>query len=320
MIFHLVVLVVGFIILFTGAGLFVKGAARLARTMRAAPLVVGLTVVAFGTSASALFVNISACSNGFPEIALGNAVGGNIVNMLLVLGICALIRPLTISKNTVWKAIPFTLLAAVVLWVMASDVYLDGAAFSTIGRCDGLILLCFFAIFVIGTISNTAPVGGLPSIEAVAPEKVALTALKMTVGFACLVFGARWVVAVTVLLAEFWAVPRYVLGLTLVALGTSLPGLAASIMATRRGDVEIAVGSAVGSTIFNAFFVLGVSAVIAPLPFQPVAYMDMGVMVAAGIMMFIFMFSGNVRIMGRLEGALALLIYVLYIGYLFYRP
>jgi cation:H+ antiporter len=172
---------------------------------------------------------------------------------------------------------------------------------------------------VIGTISNTAPVGGLPSIEAVAPEKVALTALKMTVGFACLVFGARWVVAVTVLLAEIWAVPRYVLGLTLVALGTSLPGLAASIMATRRGDVEIAVGSAVGSTIFNAFFVLGVSAVIAPLPFQPVAYMDLGVMVAAGIMMFIFIFSGHVRIMGRMEGARALLIYVLYIGYLFYR-
>jgi cation:H+ antiporter len=319
MIFLLIVIIAGFVVLFTGAGLFVKGAARLARTMNAAPLVVGLTVVAFGTSASALFVNISACSNGYPEIALGNVLGGNIANMLLVLGICALMRPLTIAKNAVWKAIPFTLLAAVVLWVMASDVYLDRTAYSAIGRGDGLILLCFFAIFVIGTISNTAPLGGLPTIEAAAPEKVALTALKITIGFACLVFGARWVVAYTALLAEILNAPRYVLGLSLVALGTSLPGLAAAIMATRRGDVEIAVGSAVGSTIFNALFVLGVSAVIAPLPFQPVAYMDLGVMVAAGIMMFIFMFSGHLRLMGRLEGALALLIYVLYIGYLFYR-
>jgi cation:H+ antiporter len=128
------------------------------------------------------------------------------------------------------------------------------------------------------------------------------------------------VVADTALLAEILASPRYVLGLTLVALGTSLPGLAAATMAARRGDVEIAVGSVVGSTIFNALFVLGVSAVLAPLPFHPAAYMDMGMMVAAGIMMFIFLFSGRVRFMGRMEGALALLLYVSYIGYLFYRP
>jgi cation:H+ antiporter len=320
MIFYSVGLIAGFMVLLTGARFFVHGAARLARTANAAPLVVGLTMVAFGTSAPALFVNISACSNGYPDIALGSALGGNIANALLVLGICALVRPLTVSKGIVWKAIPFNLLAAVVLWVMASDVYLDGAAFSVIGRADGLILLCFFALFVVGTTTGAAPVGRLPIIDAAARKKVAPTALKMAVGFACLLFGARWVVGYTALLAEILAVPPYVLGLTLVAVGTTLPGLAAATMAARRGDVEIAVGSVVGSTIFNALFVLGLSAVIAPLPFHPVAYMDMGVMLAAGIMMFIFMFTARVRIMGRLEGGLALLIYVLYIGSLFYRP
>jgi len=318
MIFHAVVLIVGFIVLVTGAGLLVDGAARLARAGNIAPMAVGLTVVAFGTSVSALFVNIAASSNGYPDIALGNVLGGNIANMLLVLGICAQVRPLTVSKGTVWKAIPFNLLAAVVLWVMASDVFLDSVPFSAIGRSDGLILLCFFAIFVTGMRSVAAPVDGLPKIEAAAPDRVALTALKMTIGFAGLIVGAHWVVENTAALAALLAIPRYVMGLTLVAVGTSLPGLAASTMAARRGDVEIAVGGVVGSTIFNALFVLGVSAVIQPLPFHPAAYMDMAVMVAAGIMMFIFMFTGRVRIMGRLEGALALLIYVLYIGYLFY--
>ena len=309
-------LIAGFVVLIKGADLFVDGAARLARGMHVSPMAVGLTVVAFGTSAPELFVNISAGISGSTEIALGNVVGSNIANILLILGISALIRPLTVSKGTVWKEIPFCLLAAVMLWVQASDVYIDGAVSSTISRSDGLVLLGYFVVFIAYTASIAAPIDGLPVIRLAPSEKATLVVLKITIGFCGLLFGGRWIVDSAIILGDLLAVPRAVMGLTVVAVGTSLPELATTVMAARRGDVEIAVGTVVGSNIFNVFFILGVSAVIRPLPFNPAANADMGVMLAASILLFVFMFTGQVRIMDRWEGALALLIYVLYLGYL----
>ena len=311
-------MIAGFVVLIKGADLFVDGAARLARGMQVSPMAVGLTVVAFGTSAPELFVNISAGISGSTEIALGNIVGSNIANILLILGISALIRPLTVSKGTVWKEIPLSLLAAVMLWVLASDVYIDGAVSSTISRLDGLVLLGFFLVFMAYTASIAAPIDGLPVISPAPSEKAALIVLKITIGFCGLLFGGRWIVDSAVMLGDLLAVPRAVMGLTVVAVGTSLPELATSVMATRRGDVEIAVGNVVGSNIFNVFFILGVSAVIRPLPFNPAANVDMGVMMAASILLFIFMFTGRVRIMDRWEGVLALLIYFIYIVYLLF--
>lgn len=318
MIIASLLLLAGFVVLIKGADLFVDGAARLARGMNVSPMAVGLTVVAFGTSAPELFVNISAGISDSTEIALGNVVGSNIVNVLLILGISAMIRPLTVSKGTVWKSIPFSLLATVVLWVLASDVYIDGAALSTISRSDGLVLLGVFAFFLAFTASIAAPVAGLPIIVPAPADQAAAIALKMTIGFCGLLFGARWIVDSGILLGDYLSIPRAVLGLTVVAVGTSMPELAISAMAARRGDLEIAVGNVVGSTIFNVFFILGVSAVIRPLPFNPSANVDMGVMLAASILLFVFMFTGRVRIMDRWEGALALLLYALYTGYLLY--
>lgn len=314
----LLLLLAGFVVLIKGADLFVDGAARLARGMGVSSLAVGLTVVAFGTSAPELFVNISAGASGNTQIALGNVLGSNIANVLLVLGISALIHPLTVSRGTVWKEIPFSLLAAVVLWVLASDVYIDGTATSTIGRSDGLVLLSFFAVFLVYTASIAAPVEGLPQVDAAPAGHMFPVALKIILGFAGLLFGGRWIVESAVVLAEVLGIPQVVVGLTVVAVGTSLPELATSAMAAKRGEVEIAVGNVVGSNIFNVFFVLGVSAVIRPLPFSAAANVDMGVMMAASVVLFIFMFTGRVRLMDRWEGGLALLIYTLYIGYLFY--
>jgi cation:H+ antiporter len=262
MIISSLLLLAGFVVLIKGADLFVDGAARLARGMNVSPLTVGLTVVAFGTSAPELFVNISAGISGRTNIALGNVVGSNIANILLILGISALVRPLTVSKGTVWKEIPFSLLAAVMLWILASDVYIDGALFSAINRSDGLVLLGFFTIFIAYTASIAAPVDGLPEVGPAPPEKAALIAMKMTIGFCGLLFGGRWIVDSAVNLGDLLDIPRTVMGLTVVAVGTSLPELATSVMAARRGDVEIAVGNVVGSNIFNVFFILGVSAVI----------------------------------------------------------
>ena len=316
MIFSSLLLLAGFIVLIKGADLFVDGAARLARGMNVSPMAVGLTVVAFGTSAPELFVNVSAGISGSTDIALGNVVGSNIANILLILGISAMIRPLTISKGTVWKEIPFSLLAVVMLWILASDVYIDGALFSTITRSDGLVLLGFFTIFIAYTASIAAPVAGLPKVRPAPADQAVLIALKMTIGFCGLLFGGRWIVDSAVILGEILAIPRAVMGLTVVAVGTSLPELATSVMAARRGDVEIAVGNVVGSNIFNVLFILGISAVIRPLPFNPAANVDMGVMMAASILLFIFMFTGRVRLMDRWEGVLALLIYAFYVAYL----
>jgi cation:H+ antiporter len=306
----------GFFILLKGADLFVDGAAQLARGVNVSPMAVALTLVAFGTSAPELFVNISAGISDSTDIALGNVLGSNIANILLILGISALVRPLTVSKGIVWKAIPFALLSVVMLWVLASDVYIDGAARSTITRSDGLVLLGFFAIFVVYTASIAAPVSGLPTVNPAPADSAVRMAMKLTIGFFGLLFGGRWIVDSAVILGDYLAIPRAVMGLTVLAVGTSLPELATSAMAARRGDVEIAVGNVVGSNIFNVFFILGISAVLRPLPFNPAANVDMGVMMAAGILLFVFMFTGRVRIMDRWEGALALLIYFLYIGYL----
>jgi len=318
MMIALVLMLAGFVALIKGADLFVDGAARLARGMHISPMAVGLTVVAFGTSAPELFVNISAGISGNTDLALGNVVGSNIANILLILGVTALSQPLTVSKGTVWKEIPFSLLAALLLWVLASDVYIDGAARSAITRSDGLVLLGFFGIFIAYTASIAAPVAGLPDVSSAPAEKAARIALKMIVGFCGLLFGGRWIVDSAVILGDLLAIPRAVMGLTVVAVGTSLPELATSVMAAKRGDVEIAVGNVVGSNIFNVFFILGVSAVIRPLPFDPAANVDMGVMMAASILLFIFMFTGRLRIMDRWEGVLALLIYALYITYLLF--
>ncbi len=318
MLLSTLILIVGFVILIKGADLFVDGAARMARSLNISTMAVGLTVVAFGTSAPELFVNISAAVSGNTEIALGNVVGSNIANILLIMGISSLIRPLVVATGTVWKEIPFALLAGVVLWILASDSSIDGTIVSVISRSDGLVLLGFFVVFLAYTASIAAAVDGVPEIHPVQPGRVGMVGLKIVVGFCGLLFGGRWIVDSAVVLAEMAGIPQSVIGLTLVAVGTSLPELATSVMAARRGEVEIAVGNVVGSNIFNIFFVLGVSAVIRPLPFNPASNVDMGVMTAAGIVLFVFMFTGRVRIMDRWEGSLALLFYIGYILYLLY--
>lgn len=314
----LFLLLAGFFVLIKGADLFVDGAACLARGLKISPMVVGLTVVAFGTSAPELFVNIAAGISGDTDIALGNVVGSNIANILLVLGISALIRPLTLSDGTVWQEIPFTLLAAIVLWVLVNDVSIDNAFFSVLSRSEGLVLIGFFLVFMAYTVSIGPELDGLPQIDPPASHKASAIALKIAIGFCGLLFGSRWIVDNAVVLADILEIPRSVVGATVVAFGTSLPELATSVMAARRGAVGIAVGNVVGSNIFNVFFILGISAVIRPLPVNPAVNVDMAMMTAASLLLFIFMFTGRVRVMDRWEGGLSILIYLLYVGYLFF--
>jgi cation:H+ antiporter len=312
------ILLAGFIVLLKGAGLFVDGAARLARRLDIPPVTVGMTVAGFGTAVPEMFVNLAAAIHGSIHIALGNVVGSNIVNILLVLGIAGLIRPLVLSLAMLRDAVLFVFLSTALLWLLICDDMLDHAVMAAVSRSDGFVLLTFFGILLVYLATHLRPVAGMPAVEPVPSDQVLPVVLKMTIGFAGLIFGGRWVVEGAYVLAEGLAVPRIVMGLTVVALGTSLPELVTSVSAARRGHVDLAVGTVVGANLFNLLFVLGASAVIQPMAVNPAVHMDLAVLMAACMVLVVFLYAGRVRVMGRMEGGVALMLLALYLAYLFY--
>ncbi|MFZ0131775.1 MAG: calcium/sodium antiporter [Desulfobacterales bacterium] len=308
-------MLIGFALLIKGADIFVDGAVSVARRLNLPDIVIGLTVVAFGTSAPELFVNLIAGIRGDTDIAIGNVLGSNIANTLLILGIAAVIRPLSVTQGTVWREIPFSLLAAIVLGLMANDRLLDNRDFADISRSDGLVLLCFFMIFLYYAFTATgdseAPAPAIPEHT----YGLAGTALRLAGGLAGLVLGGRWIVGGAVAVADALGLSQAVIGLTVVAVGTSLPELATSAAAAHKGKVDIAVGNVVGSNIFNIFFVLGTTATIRPLPFHAGSNLDVLMTVFTGLLLFGFMFSGRKGRVDRWEGVIALLLYTAFIGY-----
>ncbi|MFZ1202382.1 MAG: calcium/sodium antiporter [Desulfobacterales bacterium] len=308
-------MIIGFALLIKGADVFVDGAASVARRLNLSDLVIGLTVVAFGTSAPELFFNLIAGIRGDTDIAIGNVLGSNIANTLLILGIAAVIRPLSVARGTVWREIPFSLLAAIVLGLMANDRLIDHRDFSDISRSDGLVLLCFFMIFLYYAFTAAS---GCEAPSPTVPAKtygLAGTTIRLAAGFAGLVLGGRWIVGGAVAAADALGLSQAIIGLTVVAVGTSLPELATSAAAAYKGKVDIAVGNVVGSNIFNIFFVLGTTATIRPLPFHAGSNLDVLMTVFTGLLLFGFMFSGRKGRVDRWEGVIALLLYAAFIGY-----
>jgi len=304
---------IGFVLLIKGADLFVGAASSLAKRLRVSDLVIGLTVVAFGTSLPELAVNVTASIEGNSGITFGNIVGSNIANILLILGVAGMIFPLTVTAGTVWREIPLSLLAAVVAAVMVNDGILDGASAGVLSRADGLVLLCLFAIFLYYSagIARDIPDGAGACAEAEA--RLSRIVVMIAAGLAALVIGGKWVVDGAVRLATALGVGETVIGLTIVAVGTSLPELATSAAAAYRRNADIAVGNVVGSNIFNIFFILGVSSVIRPVPVGTGANLDMGVLVAAGVLLFVWMFTGRRRTLDRWEAVVFLALYGAYI-------
>ncbi|MBN1803952.1 MAG: calcium/sodium antiporter [Sedimentisphaerales bacterium] len=304
---------VGFAFVIKGADLLVEGAGALAKKFAVSDLVVGLTIVAFGTSLPELAVNIFAAVKGSTDIAIGNILGSNIANILLILGISGIIYPLTVTKGTVWKEIPLSLLAAVLLGILANDMLIDGAAKSRLSRIDGLVLLCFFIIFIYYSysISNRAD-----DTKTLFPEKkygMKKISYMIFSGLLALIFGGKFVVDGAVYLATALGISQSTIGLTVVAVGTSLPELATSAVAAYKKNPEIALGNVVGSNIFNIFFVLGISSIVRPLEFGAKSNRDIGVLILSGIMLFVFMFTGKRHKLDRWEAGLFLAIYAVYI-------
>lgn len=308
---------VGFAALIKGADLLVSGASSLASRLGVSALVIGLTIVAFGTSAPELVVNLLASFNGNTDIAIGNILGSNIANILLILGITAIVYPISVGTGTVWKEIPFSLLAVIAMGVMANDMLIDGAATSTITRIDGLLLISFFVIFlyyIFGIAKQGAGQEELPT-----QYSYSKSAAMILLGFVGLVIGGKWIVDGAVMFATSLGVSEALVGLTIVAIGTSLPELATSVVAAYRKNVDIAVGNIVGSNIFNVFWILGLSATISPLPFMPLLQSDLLVTFVATSLLFFALFVGKRHTIERWQGIAFVILYVAYLAYLVMR-
>lgn len=308
---------VGFVALVKGASLLVDGAASIARRLCVSDLVVGMTVVAFGTSAPELFVSLLATLRGSADIAIGNIVGSNIANILLILGISALVRPFPVSRGMVRREMPFGLLVSFALVFAAGDAFLDGVPQGTVGRGDGLLLLCLFAVFMYYSASIAR---GIERMECLAPTHghgLPRSVFLVVAGFAGLALGASWIVDGAVAVARVFGLSERVVGLTVVAVGTSLPELATSVVAAWKGNAEIAIGNVVGSNIFNILFVLAITATVRPLPFHAADTVDLAVMIAANLLLFAGLLVGRRATLGRWEGATLLVSYLLYIAFLF---
>lgn len=307
-------LIVGFVTLILGGNWLVDGSSSIARKFKVSSLVIGLTIVAFGTSAPELIVNILASLRGSSDIAIGNVLGSNIANLLLILGITALVYPVRVKEGTVWKEIPLSLLAALVLFFLANDGLLEGAGASQISRGDGLVLLSFFAIFVYYTF-------GIARVKGKDHEKIEeyatwLSVLMILGGMIGLAIGGHFVVESAVEIAQALGLGEGLIGLTVVAIGTSLPELVTSITAALKKESDIAVGNVVGSNIFNLLWILGLSATIDALPFNAVNNLDIWVVIGASFLLFLFMFIGKRHELGKFQGGIFLVLYVVYISYL----
>ncbi len=299
---------VGFCVLIFGANFLVDGASGLAKRFNIPDLVIGLTIVAFGTSAPELMVNLVAASSpDSTDIALTNIIGSNTINTFVILGFAALVYPIKSEKSSRNFNIPFSLLGPLLLIILA--FLMD----NFITFVDGLILLLFFAVFMYVMTKRTLTDKKLAENVVFKPMKIWLSLLLIIVGLGALIGGGELIVPSAVRLAESWGVSQAVIGLTIVALGTSLPELATSVVAASKKNSDIALGNVIGSNIFNVFFVLGISGLIRPLPAYENMISDIAMAALGSLLVLIFVITNKEHSIKRWHGALLVGLYILYI-------
>ncbi|WNF25112.1 calcium/sodium antiporter [Mesobacillus jeotgali] len=314
-----VLLAIGFALLIKGADYFVEGSSKIAALLRVPPLLVGLTIVAFGTSSPEATVSIIAAMEGSSDVSLGNVIGSNIFNITLVVGVTAMINPLAVETMTIRKEIPFTLLASVALAVVANDIALDMANINLIGRSEGFILLLFFMIFLYYIIeialNNREPASAVSQVTS--KGTWGKNILFTLAGLAAIIFGGDLVVDHATEIALSLGMSETLVGLTIVAVGTSLPELITSITAALKKKSEIALGNIVGSNIFNILFVLGASATISPLAVNDKIFTDIALMIILTAVLLIF--SRSKFKISKVEGAILAAGYIAYLVYIILR-
>ncbi|WP_456275344.1 calcium/sodium antiporter [Bacillus sp. AK128] len=313
-----VFLLIGFALLIKGADYFVEGSSAIARSLNVSPLLIGLTIVAFGTSSPEATVSIVAAIEQNAGVAIGNVVGSNIFNITFVVGITALINPLVVENETIRKEIPFTLLASVALLILISDISLQFVSDNLITRSDGLILLLFFAIFLYYIFEVARKSRAKETKDEAKPKGVWGKNILFTIGgLAAIIFGGDLVVNNATEIAFAFGMSETLVGLTIVAVGTSLPELITSITAALKKASDIALGNIVGSNIFNILFVLGAASTVSPLPVDSKIFFDVTLMIILTVILLIFSRTGF-RI-GKREGSVLAIVYILYMIFIIIR-
>ncbi|MDL5047958.1 calcium/sodium antiporter [Oscillatoria amoena NRMC-F 0135] len=313
----ILLLLAGFAILIKGADFLVNGASSSAKKYGVSNLAIGLTVVAFGTSAPELIVSLMSALDGKSDASFGNVIGSNNFNLLFILGVSGLIYPLVVQRNTVKYEVPLSLLALAVLYLLVNDSLLwKSTAGNLLTRIDSLILLGFFGLFlgyIYRTMKNASDYSEEASIKIYStPISIGMIIL----GLAMLVGGGKLVVDNAIELANHFGLSEKLIGLTILAAGTSLPELATSAVAAYRKNTDIAIGNVVGSNIFNIFFILGITGLIQPIHYNPEMNFDMQVLAVATVVLMIFMFTLNQRKLDRWEAAMFLCGYITYTAFL----
>ena len=311
--------ILGFVLLIKGADWLVTGATSVAKRYNISDIVIGLTIVSMGTSMPELVVNILASLSGNAEIAVGNVFGSNIANILLILGIAALIYPLPLQRSTVMSEIPFSLMAALLVGFLANAALFDQYQGLIISRIDGGILLFFFILFMLYIFSIAREDKQNATTEGYQAKSMLLSGGLVLLGMFALFLGGKWTVDGATYIASQLGMSESFIGLTVVAIGTSLPELVTSAVAASRRNTDIAVGNAVGSNIFNILWILGVSATIHPLPFNVLSNFDILMIIFASTLLILSVSLEKKRAVGRMSGVVFLLCYVGYVVFLLYR-
>jgi len=315
----ILLLTLGFVLLLLGGEAVVRGGTAVARHLGAPEIVIGLTLVSIGTSLPELLVNLIASFNGNSELAVGNVLGSNVANILLILGVAACVRALPINDATIYSEIPFSLTATLLVGFLANaQLFKEGGKLS-ISRLDGLILLAFFVLFLAYVYRVWGEAHRLQASEEGREGPLARPITLILAGSVSLGLGAHWVVSGAVGLSSTLGMSESFVGLTIVALGTSLPELVTSVLAARRGNTDLAIGNAIGSNIFNLLWVLGMSAVLRPLPFDVVSNFDIMMVIASSALLLLAVAAGRAAEIDRRTGILFCSMYLLYLGFLVAR-
>lgn len=346
-------LIFGLVLILLGASILTDGASAVARKFGLSDFIIGLTIVAMGTSMPELVVSLFSAIEGNADMAVGNVIGSNIFNILLILGLTSLVVPIGLTGGNVRKDIPFGLLASTVLLIVGSDIYLDKVSCNVISRADGLIFLCFFIVFMVYTwlssekstnaidYKNTgksatqenkyikSPSQTVESIDSGslnkfmkfiktpwAEQHISIAILFIILGLCGLIFGGDLFLGSAQSIAHRLGIPDSVIAITLMAGGTSLPELASCLVAAFKGKSQMALGNVIGSNIFNIFLVLGLSSLVTPLSMKQITNLDLGVLVFSSVLLFISAFTFRKREIDRVEGGIMVLMYVGYIWWL----
>lgn len=310
-------LIIGFVLLIKGADFFVDGASEIARAFHIPSVVIGLTIVSMGTSLPELAVSITSAIKGVEGIAIGNVVGSNIVNLMLVAGITCIIIPVGVEKSLITKDLPFSIVAALAVLLLSADMYFAGASVNTITRADAIVFLLFFAVYMYSVAKSAIDNPSEEKDDSEETKPVWKSILFTILGLLGIIAGGQLTINSAEYIAKAAGMSDRLIGLTIIAFGTSLPELIISIVAAAKGENDIAMGNVVGSNIFNILFILGLATVIRPLQVEAASFLDIGILLLCSAV--VWCLAKPKLKLNRICGVIMVLIYALYTTYIFIK-